>query len=117
MASRKTSTVETAVIVKKSIGESNSQIAEDLGIHRQTVARILDSADFHQAVDYGKIRVHRIIPETCDALERAIESDKLPAILAVLHGTGILESEQKTIVAPVQVNLNVSIPPIDSEIQ
>jgi hypothetical protein len=87
---RKSRIVENSVIARKIAGSSNRQIASDLKIDRSTVARILESGQFQQAIEFGQVEVHRMIPETCDGLRRAIRKDNVPAILAVLNGTGVL---------------------------
>ena len=107
MGSRKPPIVETSVIARKISGDSNSKIARDLRIDRSTVTRILESSEFPRAVEYGQIRVHRIIPDTCDALHRAVRKDNVPAILAVLNGTGILKQQGES--KPVNVNVLVQI--------
>ena len=58
-----------------------------------------------------------MIPKTCDALERAIDGDKLPAILAVLNGTGILKPESDEKEQDVSVTINVVLPTPQSEVQ
>lgn len=113
---RKSSSVVAAVIAKKALGESNSQIARDLGIDRGTVVDILDSSDFPQAVDEGRIRVHRMVPKACDAVESALERGNGYIALKILQGLGVLNPSAVT-VAPVLVNLNVSLPSKDDPLE
>ena len=117
MPAAKPQSVVTEVIARKVAGQYNSQIARDLKIARSTVATILDSSGFSQAIEYGQVRVHRMIPKTCDALERAIDGDKLPAILAVLNGTGILKPESDEKEQDVSVTINVVLPTPQSEVR
>lgn len=95
---RKPLSVQTAVVARKTLGESNSKIAKELDIARGTVVSILDSSGFNAALEFGRVRVHRMIPKACDELEYGLKRHQLAASLAILNGTGVLRpaNEQTT---------------------
>jgi hypothetical protein len=83
------------VIVKSASGESNCAIAEDLGIARNTVARILNEAEMSSLVDEGCSRVHTLIPKAIDAIEDALDKKNANIGVTLLSGTGVLVTKSK----------------------
>lgn len=64
--------VQAAVIAKRAAGSSRRKIAKDLGIHRNTVRKILDSAEVSHFLDgakkeilQGAKRIARVYLDTC----------------------------------------------------
>ena len=107
MASNKSPVTKTAAIAMALTGESNSQIAENLGISRPTVAKILIEADFANLVSQGKADVFRMIPEATAAIRKAIKRGKTTEeAQLVLRSTGVLAPEESNNTS-VQVNLGV----------
>lgn len=93
--SNKPLAVQAVVVAKAMNGDSKRQIAEDLGIHRDTVTGILAQAELDQLVLGGKSGVYQLIPKSVKALERAIEKGKTTdEAQLVLRATGVLPQEQ-----------------------
>lgn len=88
-------------------GDSKRQIASDLGIARDTVSVILDSAEFVNLVNDGKAGIYRLIPKSVKALDRAITRGKTTEeAQLVLRSTGVLAPEESG--AP-SVNVNFGV--------
>lgn len=107
MATSKSPSVQAAVIAKHMIGESKSQISEDLGISRVTINNILSDTEVATILAEGKSSVIRLIPKSVKALERAIKRGKTTEeAQLVLRSTGVLAPEQSG--AP-SVNVNFGV--------
>jgi hypothetical protein len=104
MAVDKPPAVQAAVLVKALNGESNTQIAEDLGIHRHTVRAILAQPELDKMVQEGKTRLHQLIPKSLDSLEYALNKHKTPEAILILRATSVLPSEQEGSGAAVSIN-------------
>lgn len=89
----------------------------DLGLDRSTVARILETSQFQQAIEYGNIRVHRMIPKACDALESELDKGNGNLGLKVLQGVGIVNPERDESPMGIKVVLSVQMPSPTEEIQ
>lgn len=94
--------VQAAVIAKKTLGDSNLKIANDLEINRATVQNILEQCNYKQLVEEGKIRVFKMIPKACDAFDGALDRKDVSVATTVLKGCGVLETEQ-------QANVSASV--------
>jgi transposase len=106
MPSIKPPAVQAAVIAKAMNGDSKRQIAEDLGLGRNTVTSILSDAELNQLVLEGKSAIYRLIPKSVQALDRAIDKGKTTdEAQLVLRNTGVLKSEQEAQGVSVNVNL------------
>lgn len=89
--------VQALVIAKSLNGDSKRQIAEDLGIARDTVTKILSSAEIDQYVNEGKSELIRLIPDSVTALKKAIHAGKTTEeAQLVLRSTGVLAPEQNS---------------------
>lgn len=107
MATIKPPIVQAAVIAKHMLGESKTQIAEDLGMGRNTVTAILGDAELNQIVAQGKADIYRMIPEAVAGIRKAIKRGKTTEeAQLVLRSTGVLVPEQSG--AP-SVNVNFGV--------
>jgi DNA-binding IclR family transcriptional regulator len=106
MPARVTRSVETSVLARKIDGYSNSKIAEDLGIHRQTVQRILTGAEFQQAVSDARSDFVGLLPASVKVYRNRLKKNDLRAASEIAHGVGALnprtESQTNT-----TININV----------
>ncbi len=91
--STKPAVVKNAVIAKSAMGESKTQIAEDLGITRNTVRTILSEAEIDQFIQEGRSNCMRLIPKAVRAVDNALENLNPSIGLSVLDRTGALKSE------------------------
>jgi predicted transcriptional regulator len=66
LPSKKKQVVKNAVVAKAIAGESKSKIAEDLGITRNTVRRILNETEINQFVGQGKSTLFELIPQAAE---------------------------------------------------
>ena len=107
MATNKSPVVQAAVLAKAMVGESKRQIAEDLGLGRNTVTGILGDTELNQLVLSGKTSIYRMIPEAVEGIRKAIKRGKTTEeAQLVLRSTGVLEPEQTG--AP-SVNVNFGV--------
>jgi transposase len=95
MPSNKPPVVQAAVIAKSMNGDSKRQIAEDLGLGRNTVTAILEDAERNQLVLQGRDGIYQLIGKSVQALERAIDKGKTTEeAQLILRATGVLPQEQ-----------------------
>jgi predicted transcriptional regulator len=107
VASNKPPIVQAAVIAKHMLGESKTQIAEDLGMSRVTINGILNETELNDIVMRGKADVYRMIPEAISGIRKAIKRGKTTEeAQLVLRSTGVLAPEQSG--AP-SVNVNFGV--------
>lgn len=106
--------VQAAVVAKSLAGESKSQIAEDLGIARNTVYKILSDAQLSDLVLEGKSGVYGLIPKAVKAFEHALDKHKTPEATLILRATGVLPQEQE---GGSGVTLNFGVMPRRGECQ
>jgi len=64
--SNKPKAVQAAVIAKRVLGESQRQIAKDLGISRSTVGVILSEAELGQLVERSKAVIFSALPKIAE---------------------------------------------------
>jgi predicted transcriptional regulator len=93
MASIKPPAVKAAVIAKSIAGESKTQIAEDLGITRNTVYSILDEAQLNELVLQGKSGLYSLIPKSVRALELALDKGDTTEAKIILRSVNVLPQE------------------------
>lgn len=92
--SNKAPLLQTAVIAKYSSGESKSSIANDLGMHRNTVASILADSEIQQIVLQGRSRAISLIPRSLDVCEYRLNKNDGNVALSILRGTQVLVNQQ-----------------------
>lgn len=115
MPSNKPPAVQAAVVVKAIEGESKCQIAQDLGISRNTVTAILEDTELSKLVLEGKTKLHRLIPKSLGSLEYALDKHKTPEAILILRATGVLPQEVSESGPTVTVNLGaIPRPRIDA---
>lgn len=91
--SNKPQVTKTAVIVKAAMGESKSQIAEDLNIARDTVRRILSEAEFATLAAQAKSGVFLLVPKALKALEGALDKGDVTEAKMILRSVGALPAQ------------------------
>jgi hypothetical protein len=95
MGTIKPPAVQALVISKAMNGDSKRQIAEDLGIGRNTVTKILCEAEINRFVNEGKSDLIRMIPEAVAGIRKAIKAGKTTEeAQLVLRSTGVIAPEQ-----------------------
>jgi hypothetical protein len=90
---------ENEVIKRLLKGESQTDIAKQLGMSRNTVHAILDATQTEEAILRSRSRLLSMADLAIDRVERSIKSPKregLDASLAVLKGVGVLEERTKS---------------------
>lgn len=92
--SNKPTVTKTAVIAKAVVGESNSKIAQDLGISRPTVARILKESEFTNFAAQAKSGVFLLIPKALSALEAALDKGDVAEAKMILRNVGAIAPEE-----------------------
>ena len=97
---------QARILKLAAMGESIASISKELGHATGTISKILLLSGFHSLVEHGKARTFRMIDKACDTTEKAISKGSVPASLAVLKGTGVLQEKPD-----VQVNVNVNSAP------
>jgi hypothetical protein len=88
--------VQAAVIAKYSNGESKTQIANDLGMGRNTVTAILSQSEIEQYVLEGRSKVVSLIPKAIRAVENRLDKNDGSVAIGVLRGTQVLVNQQNT---------------------
>lgn len=111
MASIKPPAVKAAVVAKSMAGESKTQIAEDLGITRNTVYSILNEAQLNDLVLQGKSGLYSLIPKSIRALEKALDRGDTAEAKVILRSVNILPNENGDSTSAVTVNLGVMARP------
>jgi hypothetical protein len=104
VATNKPAVVQTAVVLKAMNGDSKRQIAEDLGIGRDTVTAILEQPELDQLIKEGKTRLHQLIPKSLNAFEHALDKHKTAEATVILQATGVLPSTDQSSGAAVNIN-------------
>lgn len=79
MGTRQPQLVKTAVIAKKTMGVSNSEIARELGVHRDTVRRVLNEAEYNSLIAQGKSTLFEAIPEAARVYAEKVKADATEA--------------------------------------
>lgn len=92
--SNKPAVTKTAVIAKAAVGESNTKIAEDLGISRPTVQRILSEAEFDKFAQQARSGVFLLVPKALEALERALDAGNVAEAKMILRNVGAIKAEE-----------------------
>lgn len=93
----KPTSVQAAILARSAMGETKTQIANDLGISRTTVHTILSSSEIEREVILGRSRVVQLIPNSIDVIEKKIEKGSETAALAILRGTQVLNNQPATV--------------------
>jgi len=86
-------TLETAVIAKFAAGQNKSQIANDLGVHRNVIANVLNESEVQQYIDYGRNRAVSLIPRSLDVVEHRLEKNDGTVACQVLRGVKVFQNE------------------------
>jgi len=86
--------LEAAAIAKFSAGECKSDIAKDLGVHRNTIAGILNASEIQQHIEYGRSRAVSLIPKSLDVAEYRLNKNDGSMALGILRGTQVLVNQQ-----------------------
>ena len=88
--SKKPQAIKTAIIAKRSQGQTTTQIARDLGITRNTVNGIIEQSGIEQYLEDGTLQCARLIPESIRVVKHRLEKNSETAAFKVLEGLGVL---------------------------
>ena len=104
--STKPPVLQAAVIAKYAEGRNKSQIAQDLGMHRNTVASILNDGEIQQYVQESRSRCVSLAPAAVDAIEYRIK-EKMDGNIALglLRGVQVLSNQSN----PANVTNNFAV--------
>ena len=89
--------LEGAVIAKFAAGQSKTSIANDLGVHRNVIANVLNEGEIQQYIDYGRNRAVSLIPRSLDVAEKRLDKCDGSMAIAILRGTKVLQNESVTV--------------------
>ena len=89
--------METVVLTKHLAGENNTKIANDLGVGRQTISRVLNDEQMTQYVEYGRSKAISLIPKSLKVAEYKLNRNDGTMALGILRGTRVLQNEQVTV--------------------
>lgn len=105
MAANTPVSAQAAVIAKHITGDTNTKIAEDLGLHRNTVARILNDSEI---VRLGEETKSELISGTLGAARRIVKDSKRNTDVAFeyLDRMGILTKKEAGATTNVAVGVN-----------
>ena len=106
---RKSDLVKTAVLSLAAAGKSNRRIAQELGIHRRTVSRVLTEPEIAAVIQRGKNDVVRMVPKAVGVVDDALDKDNTGIATSVLTGVGVLKSEANG--GSARVTLNIVMDP------
>jgi len=82
--SRKAPAVKTAVLAKRVQGQSITNIANDLGITRNTTRAIIDESNLDQLMEDGRIQTLNRVPAALKTLDVRLEKNSENAALWLL---------------------------------
>lgn len=91
--SRKSEAAKAVVLARSASGASNSQIAREMGIDRETVSKILSEPEIAAVIQQGKNEVVQMVPKATAVFNRALNKDDTRVATSVLTGVGVLKSE------------------------
>ena len=98
--SRKPLAVQQRIITRASLGESKSQIARELHVHRNTVSRLLSAADIMQTVQ--EVRSDMVLAgdlqKSAKVLRAKLNRGSESAATTILRGFHVLQSGSNTTV-------------------
>jgi len=96
--SRKPLAVQQQIITRASLGESKSQIARELKVHRNTVSRLLSGADIVQTVQ--EVRSDMVLAgdlhKSAKVLRAKLNKGSESAATTILRGFHVLQSGSNT---------------------
>jgi len=81
---------KAAVITRAVLGQTKTQIANDLKMSRDTVRAILSEADFSQILADTKADTYELLPEGVKHIKHELVTRKPGAGFRLLEGVGIL---------------------------
>lgn len=100
--------VKAAVLVKTLAGQTKTQIANDLGMTRNTVRAILLESEFERITEQTRSDVQRLLPKGILHIERELDNDKPGAGFRLLEDVGILNAQQSLSINLRDINFNVT---------
>ena len=103
MPSKKPEATKQAVVSKRLQGDSQREIARDLGIHRETVDNILDESNVEAAMAQWRREYLQVAPAALKIVKRMLteaqdgplDKDLFTAAIQVLKGVGIHEERTR----------------------
>ena len=91
--SRKSEAAKAVVLARSATGASNSQIAREMGIDRETVSRILSEPEIAAVIQQGKNDVVRMVPKAVGVVDDALDKKNAKVAMGVLTGVGVLKPD------------------------
>jgi len=107
--SSKPPAVKAAVALKRGEGKSKAQIAREMRIDRETVARILAEPEISEAVEASWLRCVAMLPKAERAVERQLETGDGDLGLRFLEKSGVLTGAEPRKVVPSDIHLQQAI--------
>lgn len=92
--STKPPAIKAATIARYVEGQSKAEIARELQIDRETVARILDEPGIKEAVEASRMRCMALLPKAERAVERQLDDGDGDLGLRLLEKSGVLSGER-----------------------
>lgn len=92
--------LKTVVLAKGLIGDSNAQIARDLSMSDNTVAKILNGEEIASLREQGRSGIAGMIPQSVQVFQYHLDRNDKEVAHHVLKGIGVLAPDQ-------QVNVGV----------
>jgi transposase-like protein len=94
--STKPPAVKAAAIARYVEGRSKAEIARELQIDRETVARILGEPGIKEAVEASRVRCMALLPKAERAVQRQLDEGDGDLGLRLLEKSGVLNGERGT---------------------
>ena len=91
--SRKSEAAKAVVLARSAAGASNSQIAREMGIDRETVSRILSEPEIAAVIQQAKNDVIRMVPKAVGVVDDALDEKNAKVAMSVLTGVGVLKPD------------------------
>ena len=123
--------IKTEVVKRLAVGESQSSISKDVGLHRSQISRFANREDIKRLVEQEQIRLLDALPDAVNNTKKLVkEMNKLPkrdvnnrklsweASKVIMEAGGVIPTSRisHTLVNIYQQNFNQFIPPIIQEL-
>jgi len=98
LGSYKSKAQQGRILAKKLTGKSNSQIAKEESIRRETVARILSQPELRAVVEQHQQEILSLVPDSITVFREELKHrgpEKMRAASEVLHGVQVFVTRQE----------------------
>lgn len=99
--------IKAQVLARTAVGQDKTRISKDLGIHRHTVTRILNDAEFRQALEATKYQTAELLDKSVEHIRFELDSRRPGAGFRLQEGFGILGPKQETQIQVRDITFNV----------